>query len=494
MTDTHSHTPLARDIRGVAFVFVVALVLQLSFLIGITTLLSSYDASVRLLVQHQDAAEFIALGHSIAESGTFAFPPSFHPDNRTFPETFRTPGYPIFVAFFITLFGHMGTLSEPSPTFFIHLMALCMLGALTSGLIYAITRALSVPRRYALSAAIAFSVSPAVIFLPVSGMGSDMLFACLFTLALLLVIRLDRTSRPILSVMGIGLALGWAALSRPAGLYLAYLVLASLPFFIATHTNVSRKILHWLIALLCFLLILVPWLTRNYEVSGHFDLSSIPIYSAGYYNIPMFLSFYHGTPEGEERNKLVAQLGNPPDKLLRSFAYTDEWRAIDIAFLKEYFWPYSIFHGMKMLPFFFGSGLDVQYAVVDIETGSRLDVPFMPKVDENLSKLVFSGDVVGVIKNLFSFWPATLERVVWLLLFTLVAVSAFLAQGRDRRFLILGVVLIAVAAVLASPVAQPRYRVPLEPIIWSSAAYGAWMLMQHPRFVKVTNRIRGLWA
>ncbi len=89
-----------------------------------------------------------------------------------------------------------------------------------------------------------------------------------------------------------------------------------------------------------------------------------------------------------------------------------------------------------------------------------------------------------MLDNLTSFLPSTFERLVWVALFLLTFAAPFFARGRARAFFVLGIMLIIVAAVLASPVAMPRYRIPVEPFIWLAALYSLGM---------VYTRMRGQW-
>ena len=473
-------------------VFGAALLLQILFLFGVRLVVAQHGGSIRHLVQVQDASEYIRLAGVMLTEGKFSFPTSSYPDGKQFPETFRTPGYPLFVAGVFALFGNsVGTLENPGVSFYALLVSLCMLGAGAAVVVFLILRELGIPTPWSVAGGVLFSLSPAVMFLPPSGMGSDMLFTFLFALVLYLLLKLESAQRSWLTALYIGLLLGFATLSRPAGLYLSIVVILALPFFLPRAKPYLKTIaLPCAAALAGFLLILTPWYARNWSVAGHFDLSSIPIYSAAFYNIPMFLAFHNHTSHPEEEKKILASLGNPPNLHLRSFEYSAELKKMEVEFLKQYFLPYSFFHAIKMIPFFLGSGVDVSYAVINIETGNTLNVPFMPKVDENLSSLVYSGNLKEVAKNLLAFWPATLERLVWAGLFALTFLAPFLAKGRERKFFILAILLILVAAVLASPVAQPRYRVSVEPLVWVSALYCAYMIVREGILKRIWMKIR----
>lgn len=480
--------------RTVTIICGVVFAAQVVFLVGVALLIHPYNGTIWLLVTKQDAAEYYSLAQSLLADGQFllhSFP---------VPEQFRTIGYPAVIAAVFALTGGSEyvpgiVLPQIGDSFYISLGFLCLLGAATSAVTYALALSLGLERRFAIAAGILFGLSPAVIFLPVSGMGSDMVFVFLFMTALYLVSQLPA-KRPLLYAAAIGAIMGYATLTRPVGQYFALLIILAIPFFVDARwfPRSRRAYLLGGVAFVAFCIVITPWLIRNHRVAGHFAISSIPPYSFYNYNIPQFLAFHRRTSEVDEQKQLEAQLGNPSSITYRSFAYADRINEYNAQFIKEYFFPYAIFHGIKTIPFFLGSGIDVSYAVIAIETKWQLNIPFLPHVDENLSRLVYSGDYLGVIKNLLRYWPATLERLVWACLFFLTLLSPLLARDmRSRKFFILGILFIGMTAVMASPVVQPRYRIPVEPIIWISALYAARELYLRYGYL-LTNRIRDLWA
>lgn len=485
--------PSSLSNRSVVGIFGVIFACQLAFLAGVGALLHPYGGSIWLLVQKQDAAEYYSLAQSLLADGRFLL------QSYPVPEQFRTIGYPLIIAIEFALTGGSAyvpgsVLPSPGDSFYISLGFLALLGAATGAITYAIGASLRLPRRFAVAAGILFGLSPAVMFLSVSGMGSDMVFVFLFTIALYLILQLQATQRPWLSAIAIGAVMGYATLTRPVGQYFSLLLILAVPFFADARWIPKSRRAYLLagITLAAFLVIISPWIIRNYRAAGHAAISSIPPYSFYNYNIPQFLAFHNGTSEPDENKKLIAHLGNPSGITYRSFVYTDQINEYNKQFLKEYFLPYAIFHTIKTIPFFLGSGIDVSYAVIAIETKWQLNIPFLPHVDENLSNLVYAGNFSGVIKNLLRYWPATLERLVWAGLFFLTLLSPFLARDmRARKFFILGILFIGLAAVTSSPVVQPRYRIPVEPFIWVSAFAAATTLIQRFAPSRIRDRLVG---
>jgi hypothetical protein len=457
--------------KRAALVGCVVFMIQVGFLLLATYVLHSYGATLRGLVENQDAIEFIDLAVSLHETGSFTFPPDYYPDGVQRPETFRTPGYPLLVAGIFGIFGNPGTSDDSRASFYILLIFLCAVSSAAAGALYGVARMLEMPEGASSAAGILFGASPAVIFLPTSGMGSDTVFVFLFILSLFFLLKLEEGRFPLYAAL-IGATMGYATLVRPAALYISIALFLMLPLFTQRSWRPLPRpaILAVLIASLVFGASISPWIIRNYSVAGHASLSSIPAYNFANYNIPRFLAAKEGANEHEEQAKIQASVGNPPDKRYRSFEYTDELTAINSAFLRDNLVPYTVFHAYASVPFFLGSGVNVAYAVIAIETKWQFRAPFFPHIDDNLSKLAYGGSFSGVVRNLLTYWPATFERIVWAALFVLMLASPFAATSvRQRKFFVFGILMTGFIVVLSSPVVQPRYRVPVEPFVWIAA-------------------------
>jgi 4-amino-4-deoxy-L-arabinose transferase-like glycosyltransferase len=454
--------------RRLAYIVVLVFALQILALIGTAFVFHAYGGSISHEVSQQDAAKFMGVADSLLRGD------GFEQAGYQVPDTWLTPGYPLFVAAVFWLTHHSLTAL---------LVVIALLGALTSGLLYLIGIEVGLTKPYATAGAVLFGISPAVMWLPASGMGGDMLFVFLLTLSLWALLK-SRTSNSFRYVLILGLTLGLATLTRPIGLYVSLIFIAAL-FFMAAGTTL-RKILFCGVALLLFVATLTPWMMRNYVVADHFSLSSQFAFNPFYYNIPAYLAFHIHTSESAERTKLITEVTHLPwDEhtsdpyiLVNGFTYADELSAFDKRFLQQHFFSYVIFHTLKTIPFFVGSGVNVVYATITNEIPSLPDLPFFPKATENTSTLFYGGHIGSVLRNLLYYWPATLERMVWLVVFLLALVSPFLTRGKIRTVALLGVVTLLMVAALSSPIAQPRYRVPVEPFLWVLALLSLQTLSQ----------------
>ena len=172
------------------------------------------------------------------------------------PELRRTPGYSLFIAGVVWLFGD-------------DLRGLVLaqhgLGVLTAGLAWALGRQLY-GRLAGLLGGLAVALSgPLLIY--EHYVLTEALFTCLLTLALLLLVRAVQQPRPGRLVAG-GLALAAAALTRPV----ADILLPILPLVLLARARRWRPALvqsGWY--LLGLALLLLPWMSRNALAHGTFS-------------------------------------------------------------------------------------------------------------------------------------------------------------------------------------------------------------------------------
>ena len=439
----------AQKVVGIIFI------LQIAILISVAFLFSSYGGDLTHEVMSRDTKGYVQLAQSLLADKQYHLP------GIIAPETFRMPGYPFFIAI---VFG----LTDSS--LYALLVLLALIGALTSGLIYLIGRELELSRRWSFAVALFFGISPAVIWVPATGM-SDINFVFLLTLAVYLIVRLRNAKNLWIHAGLIGLLLGCMTLNRSVGLYLSPLLIFAIPLFISLRLMSRRALATISVAFIAFCIPILPWMMRNQVVAGHFSLSSQFAFNPFFYNMPAFYAWQNHTSEESERIRLMDTVGTRDEyALVNGFTYSDQLSAIDKQFLKENLTSYLTFHLIKTVPFFAGSGVNAAYATIANEIPDMPDVPFFPRANKNTASLFYGGDFVEVIKNLLYYWPATIERILWVILFLLAFSAPLITRGRQKVFAILSVLVILTIAAFATPIAQPRYRIPAEPFIWITAA------------------------
>jgi 4-amino-4-deoxy-L-arabinose transferase-like glycosyltransferase len=195
------------------------------------------------------------------ESGIFADMQDYHDravhllrTGTLWPDAFRVPLFPMFVAGIFKLFGQSLVAVR---------IAQALLGAATVALTYALARRITTERG-AVFAAFIVAIYPALLLYSVYLM-AETLFAFLAVLAL----TLWATDRPRLALAA-GLAIGAATLTRSTGLAVAGgIALAEAFRLIAVRDEVGgRTLARGSLMLLGFAIVLAPWIVRNYDMYG----------------------------------------------------------------------------------------------------------------------------------------------------------------------------------------------------------------------------------
>ena len=184
-----------------------------------------------------------------------------------YPEIFRTPGYPLFLA--------LGQASGLGLCGVLVIQAL--LGAVNVLVVYAVGRRLFGTHRPALLAALILAVHPAAIASSASIL-SETLFTWMVLLGLWLVVR--RPQGLAAAAIG-GLVLGLAVLVRPIGILLG---LAVAMWMIATHRR-RTSILPALCLVIASLAPATCWMARNVRVGFGWQISSVPPINTLFYTV-----------------------------------------------------------------------------------------------------------------------------------------------------------------------------------------------------------------
>jgi len=179
-------------------------------------------------------------------------------DPRGVLTSFRAPGYPAFLALVYAVSGGVGT-----HRFFAARLAQALLGATLAPLSWALAWWIGFEERVGRWAAIIVAAFPLLLVYPLA-LASENLFVPLLMLALVLVLRAGEQGRARRSALA-GLVLGLAALTR--SVVTGFVPLAALWAWRAggeKHTGLRNG----LVLTLCFLLVTVPWAVRNTLLHG----------------------------------------------------------------------------------------------------------------------------------------------------------------------------------------------------------------------------------
>jgi len=206
-----------------------------------------------------DQGGYRRLGEVLAATGQFTRFPEATP---FVPEVIRTPAYPTFVA---TIYKLFGVRQVP--------VALAQLGLFVAVclLVFAMTRRLTSDRTACLAALLTALFPPIPYFVPL--VMTEVWTTLWFAITMWLAVRTldDRRAR---TFVGLGIAAGITALSRPAFVLFPF-ALAAVGVVIPLFRRAARPTLlvNWTVMLAAFAVTMLPWFTYNYVTLGSFTLS-----------------------------------------------------------------------------------------------------------------------------------------------------------------------------------------------------------------------------
>ena len=307
------------------------------------------DPVTHFPVFKDDSIGYVALANNIATLHSFT-------SDGTTPETFRTPGYPLFIDFG-ELFGGI--------TGVIILQILCLAG--TAVLTFFIGERLW-GRAVGLASSIVFAISPNALFHTVVVL-SDIPFT-FFTILSVYLLFFSRRRIRIVALSAISLTA--AAYLRPIGLYLPAIFV---PFLLYEGNGGREAFVKAIgpsgIFVAILVMLIVPWLVRNRVEAGAFAFSSVGTFNFAYYNVPAFLADRYGSTSSQYVT-YENQIGVYPIEYLRSFSTVQKLDVLMAPVLKGNIVRYALFHIESMSIFFLSSS--VRYVVEQVEIPSVQNV------------------------------------------------------------------------------------------------------------------------
>lgn len=418
-----------------------------------------------------DSTEYFYLGRNLLQHRIFTLEPDkpFQTPQGApqigkpglFPESFRTPGYPVFVA---ALYGITRSL-------FVVSAIQMLLSAFSVVLLYKIAQRFFSERISRIATGL-FAIEPSSVFYA-GVILSDTFFVFLFLAAIW--IFLNHKDNPAYwKMLSAGIVLGFATLVRPVAQFLPVLFAALLFFqFRIFSKYLWRYIGYFFIG---FLLIVFPWLARNYYHFQSWQLSSVSAITAYVYNVPMFYSAERGLNQDEVIDFFKSRYGefNLRD---RSLLNAKEMQKSAVVIIKTNLAGYAKFHLIKTIPFFLTDGIRDPLRLVRLLKGG----------EPNLSSLLASGKSRTILRLIFSGEPNFNFFLVGFAFWGLIS-AGFLAaiifawRHPGRIWLWFFASLVFYFAVLTGPVSSGRYRMPAVPFLLMLGIAG-WALF----WEKITN-------
>ena len=408
---------------------------------GWSIYLSAHDPAALMPVLPEDSTEYAQLAKSLETRNSFT-------NSRGQDETFRTPGYPMFVAVAQTPFGG---------SFFAVTFAQLVLAAVTALLVRKIGARLFSPLVGDI-AGLAFMANPLTLALAIF-IASDIPFIFLYALFWWIVVCWRPRGKAWPVVLAAGLVCAASAYVRPIGFW-------ELPIFlapIAAARLTLRQACIWSASILAIALLCVsPWVLRNKQATGVASFSSLSPYNIVYYNIPMYLASRQGTSTAAEKQGIAESTGVPIGEWrdLRSAAPLNRYV---IEFIKNHFLDYSKYHVITSVPMFFTS---------DIEQSAYLYSVSVRAPFQSSKSVIFgleSGHFGG-LSAIFHPWWKFAERLFLCFCWIMILCELWTERKKPAVWAVLFVILYIF--LMTGPLANARYRLPADPFIYLLAAAG----------------------
>lgn len=415
--------------------------------------------SFRLMIgldgpETSDVTEYVHLAESMLSVGRFEISPEIG------PEYLRVPGYPAFLALVLMIFGTLTVVP------FIQII----FTAATAALIYLIG-VRYFPRWIAMTAAGIYMIDPVVIYSTWVVISEPLFMLTLVGSIYAIGTPAKRTWLPYLLA---GILFGISVYMRPIGMYLAPLV-AALAFANAiSWKEATRGALIFLVVVSAMLL---PWMARNYTLSGHFAFSSSSAFNLYFSNMPIFEQARTGVSyEQIQREYNEKYFGTQEEDILRSFKYADRQMAIAREVILAHPLQYALFHSAKSMQLFVGSSIvNFKYHMRKLGV-----LPGETPHGEGAWGMLLQGRYGDALVQTFTNIPRLIERLGWLALYLGMLYTTYRAlRYRDSKsvWIVLAFLFIHAIAFMTGPSSDTtRYRVPLEPFLLLLGAYGMYTI------------------
>ncbi len=381
-----------------------------------------------------DSKGYVLLAENMRAHGVFSVATSA----PFYPESFRAPGYPAFLALIFSIVG------VSYAALFVH----ALIVSSAPMLLYLLVRPFH--ERAAFWASILFACEPVRLYLSASFL-SDAFFTVVFLASLLCLMHTSHSYR---AVLASGILLGIAILVRPIAIFLPLVYSA---YLLAMGTFSRTSIIAASLLCTSSLLVIGPWMYRNHITFDSWSISSVGAANLMLYNAPEFLK-WHSDEKSEAlldsfRNEQAALPREEALSLTRNSVFTETFREI----IRGKELSYTFFHLVKTIPFFVTDGLRDTIRLFGVDVGA------IPNISTALMRLDFPLLVTyvmggGLAVTLFlvgtGFWG------VVTLLFGFETMRSIMR--REWSSLLFLSALVVYFALLTGPVSNARYRVPIE--------------------------------
>ena len=437
------------------------LVLVVSLALGTRLLLFTLaqpwnDDVERERIIASDAIVYHQLATTLLENHRFAR------DADATPEAIRTPFYPLFIAAIYSVVGE-----EPWAVLVVQLL----LDAICCGVLYVLVSRL-VGHRPAMIAAILYAFDPSLIIYSSTVLISDTFFVFLFLVfvtCLVIASIGDGYHHPLPLLLGAGVVLGLATLTRPTALYIAPILLALPVFWNRAHLVAAIK--QSATVLVVAAIIVAPWLVRNYVVFDRVSLSPL----GPYYFLVEVVAQMEAVRLGEGKSAMRAGLLDEADRRMMAdgldpdeidqFKQSEYWQRLDKEYVSTYPLVFAKIYAVGVMQTFanVGTSLYANRLGVPLERiDMKVHLNVVDLVNTALERRGLTGLFLAVVlipHFVISYTGALIGAIVWW-------------QRYDRRLLLVLLLIVGYFVAVAGAGGDARFKLPVIPAYLALAGVG----------------------
>jgi len=424
-------------------IILIALIIRVIFLICFKPWLAAIESSQ---VLQSDALGYHNLALCILNGFSFC------------GNTFRTPGYPIFLAVIYYIFG-----IHP----WIALIFQIILNILSVYLVYRIGAAL-ISEKAGLWAALFLAIDPHQSYHTLT-LTTDTIFVTVFLTAVLFFLKAVYVNKRIaLSAVLCGIA----TLIRPIGLQFPFVLVFFMP--IIKRLSFRRFFASSAVFIGIYAAVLLPWFIRNYQGFGHFSLSATSGYILYYNTI-----FTEGGIRGKSYALAEKEAAREPQLIGVSdknnpFDNDEIYMRIAIKYIKGHPYEYSIRHFKGILNMFF-----------NLSTGSIVEIFHLEGHELKPEFFKASKGIKDQISGFFQY-KSRYEVMIGFIIFIFLLISYMLAlsgmiklfKQRSYRPLLFILGIILYFTFLTGVSGLSRYKLPVSPFIYIGSGLGLSSLLK----------------
>lgn len=426
--------------KGLLLIILLALVIRIVFFVS----LKPWDSEVvneNILVD--DAYGYHKLASSVLS-------------NKSFEDFtgWRTPGYPLFIAFIYWI---------SSSSIWLVLFIQIFLNVFSVLIVYKIA-SIIVPRKIGVLAALLFAIDIHQAESTVTLL-TEPLFVFLFLVSIYFLCNSLKEDR-LLSICLSALLLGIATLVRPISVYFPIVVICFI--FVLSNFKLKMKFVYSLLFSIFFIVTITPWLIHNYSKYGIVKLSSVSNVNLLYLNVG-YTEVYKTGKTWQEVSKdfdeiAIKQGVDTTNKFL--LKNSKIYSKIAINYIKENFTLYCKRHFMGIVNLYTSIGSTNLTSIFHLKSNP-------PDIDR------YGGP--GIFRSIVDFFQSRTKAEIYFAIgigFYLLVNYIFSLYGifllmREKEYIvILFILIILYFSVLTGVVGGAQYRIPFMPLINILCAVG----------------------